>query len=510
MLRVAAALSPGRQTGSAARSGTPSARTATFSLSRSESSVYSLIHMFCDGSGVGRVNGEGLLMRRHHAGAKPSPNANVASEKAALASLCIQTCYRLAHLPPDSFLISRFLITKPTGTRRVCMDSHICAAPLPVSHAAAAEAGEASAQRLPAPIDWESPGKQLTGTQTASQMMDPTRRIRRDRGSSYTSAFQLAPSSWSCHIALMGPLGMNPHPGPPEHRDLIQLYSLMGCRVDSVSSVGGSLRGPAHVALLRSEWLLPLFLTCALCLPRPVQPCSALRGPVCSKRGPLPRSQHFTAAQENMFDSVDIQSRSCGICGHSIVLHPDVPVGCWRVFLCGVRFTSRVLIMWLCSVFCGVGVGVLKKRDAVLSGHMPQKSRGHGFVGTAASRCTNENYSPFTICHSGKPYATGTDHCPTPPTVAAEEKEKKVKRDERQPLSQCCCRPLVREAQLLLESPTVQKRGPCTPPLLRPPSLRPSSPPPPLRPKHPRERMKRTSEPSHCAVSLRVCNFKPL
>lgn len=61
-------------------------------------------------------------------------------------------------------------------------DSNICAAPLSVSHTAAAEAGEASAQCIPAPIAWESPGKQLTGTQTANQMMDPTRRIRRDRG----------------------------------------------------------------------------------------------------------------------------------------------------------------------------------------------------------------------------------------------------------------------------------------------------------------------------------------
>lgn len=61
-------------------------------------------------------------------------------------------------------------------------DSNICAAPLSVSHTAAAEAGEASAQCVPAPIAWVSPGKQLTGTQTANQMMDPTRRIRRDRG----------------------------------------------------------------------------------------------------------------------------------------------------------------------------------------------------------------------------------------------------------------------------------------------------------------------------------------
>lgn len=45
----------------------------------------------------------------------------------------------------------------------------------------------------------------------------------------------------------------------------------------------------------------------------------------------------------------------------------------------------------------------------------------------------------------------------------------------KQPLSQCCCRPLVREAQLLLESSTVQK-GARTPPL-GPPSLRPSVPP---------------------------------
>lgn len=41
----------------------------------------------------------------------------------------------------------------------------------------------------------------------------------------------------------------------------------------------------------------------------------------------------------------------------------------------------------------------------------------------------------------------------------------------KQPLSQCCCRPLVREAQLLLESPTVQK-GVRTPPLH--PSVPPS------------------------------------
>lgn len=61
-------------------------------------------------------------------------------------------------------------------------DSHICAAPLSVSHTAAAEAVEASAQCLQAPIAWESPGTLLTGTQTANQMMDPTRRIRLDRG----------------------------------------------------------------------------------------------------------------------------------------------------------------------------------------------------------------------------------------------------------------------------------------------------------------------------------------
>ncbi|KAK9538041.1 hypothetical protein VZT92_005602 [Zoarces viviparus] len=36
---------------------------------------------------------------------------------------------------------------------------HICAAPLSVSHTAAAEAGEASAQCLPAPVGWESPGE---------------------------------------------------------------------------------------------------------------------------------------------------------------------------------------------------------------------------------------------------------------------------------------------------------------------------------------------------------------
>lgn len=43
----------------------------------------------------------------------------------------------------------------------------------------------------------------------------------------------------------------------------------------------------------------------------------------------------------------------------------------------------------------------------------------------------------------------------------------------KQPLSQCCCRPLVREAQLLLESPTVQKRGLA----LLPSVLHPSVPP---------------------------------
>lgn len=60
-------------------------------------------------------------------------------------------------------------------------DSHICATPLSVSHTAAAEAGAASAQCLPACITWQFPRKQLTGTQTASQMMDRTGRIRRDR-----------------------------------------------------------------------------------------------------------------------------------------------------------------------------------------------------------------------------------------------------------------------------------------------------------------------------------------
>lgn len=43
----------------------------------------------------------------------------------------------------------------------------------------------------------------------------------------------------------------------------------------------------------------------------------------------------------------------------------------------------------------------------------------------------------------------------------------------KQPLSQCCCRPLVREAQLLLESPTVQKKGLA----LLPSVLHPSVPP---------------------------------
>lgn len=65
----------------------------------------------------------------------------------------------------------------------------------------------------------------------------------------------------------------------------------------------------------------------------------------------------------------------------------------------------------------------------------------------------------------------------------------------KQPLSQYYCRPLVREAQLLLESSTVQKKGPCTHPL--PPSLRHPSCPSfsvPPHPKHPCTRMKRTSD----------------
>lgn len=45
-----------------------------------------------------------------------------------------------------------------------------------------------------------------------------------------------------------------------------------------------------------------------------------------------------------------------------------------------------------------------------------------------------------------------------------------------------------------------------SPPSSIPLSLQPST----SLPKHPRKRMKRTSKPSHCAVSLRVCNFKPL
>lgn len=36
--------------------------------------------------------------------------------------------------------------------------------------------------------------------------------------SSYSSAIQLAPTSWLCHIALMGCLGMDPHHSPtPTH-----------------------------------------------------------------------------------------------------------------------------------------------------------------------------------------------------------------------------------------------------------------------------------------------------
>lgn len=45
-----------------------------------------------------------------------------------------------------------------------------------------------------------------------------------------------------------------------------------------------------------------------------------------------------------------------------------------------------------------------------------------------------------------------------------------------------------------------------SPPSSIPVSLQPST----SLPKHPCKRMKRTSKPSHCAVSLRVCNFKPL
>lgn len=73
--------------------------------------------------------------------------------------------------------------------------------------------------------------------------------------------------------------------------------------VDSVSSVGVPLPGPAHVALLQSEWLFPLFLTCALWLPIPVQPCSALSVvDRASPWGPL-----FTVADVIMLDSIDIQ-----------------------------------------------------------------------------------------------------------------------------------------------------------------------------------------------------------
>lgn len=43
--------------------------------------------------------------------------------------------------------------------------------------------------------------------------------------SSCTSANQLAPSSWMCHIALMGHLGTDPQ--APRCRDLIQVCSLI-------------------------------------------------------------------------------------------------------------------------------------------------------------------------------------------------------------------------------------------------------------------------------------------
>lgn len=44
----------------------------------------------------------------------------------------------------------------------------------------------------------------------------------------------------------------------------------------------------------------------------------------------------------------------------------------------------------------------------------------------------------------------------------------------KQPLSRCCCRPLVRVAQLLLESPTVQKKGPTLLPSILHPSVSPA------------------------------------
>lgn len=42
--------------------------------------------------------------------------------------------------------------------------------------------GAPSAWRLPSHRLLNPPGRQLTGTQAAKQMMDPTMRIRRDRG----------------------------------------------------------------------------------------------------------------------------------------------------------------------------------------------------------------------------------------------------------------------------------------------------------------------------------------
>lgn len=78
--------------------------------------------------------------------------------------------------------------------------------------------------------------------------------------------------------------------------------------VDSVSSVGGSLCGPAHVALLQSEWLFPLFLTCALWLPIPVQPCSALS---VVDRASL-RSPLVTVAEVIILDSIGIQKELHG------------------------------------------------------------------------------------------------------------------------------------------------------------------------------------------------------
>lgn len=78
-------------------------------------------------------------------------------------------------------------------------------------------------------------------------------------------------------------------------------------RVDSVSSVRASLRGPAHVALLQSEWLFPLFLTCALCLPSPVQPCLLCEALSEVDQGLSKTPTANCVAEENILAPIDSQ-----------------------------------------------------------------------------------------------------------------------------------------------------------------------------------------------------------